>query len=517
MATLPPTVTRATPPAPPAGGRGSAPQTDLSSETGLWRSRARRDQLLAVVIGVVLLAVAMLIQPLLASRRSTMVEEPAASLKSLAINFPRLTLGGFRGLLATYLWDQAENDKEEHKWMDLETKYDIIGALEPYFVTVYVFHSWNQAYNLSAQWHDQDSKYKWILDGLAYLYKGEEYNPDNPDLILEEGNLYFLKLGGAFERIFFRAHWRSDIARMYQLETIDPSDKTDQTEALKLVREFVLRKEFHTTEMWNGSRSARGYGVEIVDPWLFKDRKDGHAPSDPMDFRYGLSTFYFGYIEYKRSLGAGPVTTIGENVADGWPGMSLRMWCRDDLYYAYQTMDDMFDQNDEKVLNTPAAYNAKVAEIRDCYRNVDMIAPRAVDELNRDMGIFPGNRSVHLKHVDETNSYRAIGAAESKLFNALVIWQNADRKLTPEVKQALLAALPEYDKAISVTYSWVDKMYPVLENRQTGEKFVNPDRADFERYVNALKTRKAGIQNMLNTAPNVKPDMSFLREKVVER
>ena len=455
-----------------------------------------------------------------------MIEEPDTSLKNMALNFPRLTLGGFRGLLATILWYQAENDKEDRKWMDLETKYDIIGAIEPYFVSIYIFHSWNQAYNLSAQWHSEDSKYKWILDGMSYLYKGEQYNPDNPDLIVEEGNLYFLKLGGSFERIFFRAHWRDDIAGLYKLDTVKPGEKTDATEALRLVRAFANRDEFHAKDMVDKS-GVRGHGVQITDPWLFEKRDDNKAAGDPMEFPYGLSPFYFGYAEYKRSIAAGSPTTVGENIADGWPPMCLRMWCRDDLYYSGNMLMRMFadaPQNPEhNELNStspdfsPAAYSSKVLELRDCYRNVQIIAPKAVDLFNLDMGKFPGNRSTHVNHVFETESYRAIGAAESKLLDALVNWNNGGRKMTESARQPFRDALPVYDKAIEVTLNWVDKMYPVIKIPNSDSSYINPDRADFERYVNALKIRKAGIENMLKTPPTDKPDMSFLQEEVVER
>ncbi|MGN6370194.1 MAG: hypothetical protein ACTHN5_18210 [Phycisphaerae bacterium] len=522
MPSSPPTTT----PPRPASATSTGIDSRVTGELRYLRSKARRDQFFSTAVGAVLLAVALLIQNVLTARRNAMIEEPDTSLKSLALNFPRLTLGGFRGLLATVLWYQAENDKEDRKWMDLETKYDIIGAIEPYFVSIYIFHSWNQAYNLSAQWHSEDAKYKWVLDGLGYLYKGEQYNPDNPDLILEEGNLFFLKLGGAFERIFYRAHCRDDIAGIYKLDTVKPDEKSDNTEALRLVRQYVNRSEFNAKEMTSPS-GQKGYGIQITDPWLFELRKDQKAASDPMDFRYGVSPFYFGYVEYKRSLAAGMVTTVGENIADGWPPMCLRMWCRDDLYYSGENLMRMFShaaQNPaHNVLDStspdfdPYAYSRKVQELRDCYRNVDMIAPKAVDLFNQDMVKYPTNKSVHVNHVLETQSYQAIGAAEKKLFEALVIWNNGGRKMTQGTKQPFLDALPAYDHAIEVTYAWVDKMYPVLHDPNSGTTYVNPDRSDFERYVNALKVRKSGIENMLKTAPNEKPDMSFLQEEVVER
>jgi hypothetical protein len=176
---------------------------------------ARRDQAFAVAIGAVLLGCATLLQNVLAQRRGTLVREDPQSektLSSLAVTFPRLTLGGMRGVASTALWMQAEEDKNNRKWQELETKYDLIGALQPYFASVYIYHAWNQAYNLSAQWQEQDIKYKWVLDGLGYLYKGEDFNPGNADILFEEAHMYSDKLGLSFERIFYRAHWRHDLS-----------------------------------------------------------------------------------------------------------------------------------------------------------------------------------------------------------------------------------------------------------------------------------------------------------------
>jgi hypothetical protein len=508
---------------------GQAPKRRMAGIT-TGQSSARRDQLLALAAGVVLVGASMLLQGPMRELRTggatPIVREPETSLQSLAVQFPRLTLGGFRGLLATVLWIQAENDKNDRKWVELETKYDIIGALQPYFVTVYVFHSWNLAYNLSAQWHTNDRKYKWVLDGMDYLYRGEGYNPQNPDLLLEEGHLYFLKLGGSFERIYYRKQWRNDLARMHDLfdekgrhKLVDSgSASDDKMLALDHVHNFALRGQFHTQEMEDPSGSGRkGWGVSITDPVLFKDRADGKPADQPMSFRYGLSPYYFGYAEYKRCLAAGVPSTTGLNVIDAWPAMSLRLWCRDDLYYGQQTMKELFAGESAAEL-TAEGMNEKVLEIRDCYRNVQMIAPRAVDEFERHLLVYNGtkgkmnNEPIHRKHIRETQSYQAIGKAEGQLFDALVQWQVDGRKLTPGVVEKLKAALPRYDEAIGKANEWLDTIYPVTPGREP-----NPDRADFEKFVIALRGRVKGIEKMLKTPPEERPSLTFLNDETVEK
>lgn len=481
------------------------------------RSSARRDQLVACVVGAALLGGAMLYQPTLQNRRQALVIDNDASLKNLIVAFPRLTLGGFRGLLSTILWMQAEEDKNERRWVELETKYDLIGTLQPYFTTVYIFHAWNQAYNLSAQWHSVDAKYKWVLDGLSYLYKGEEYNPSNPDLQLEIGHLYFLKISGSFERIFFRAHWRADIARMYELD--EGLKQSDATDALKHVYNFVLRPQFKAEKLPATDGSNRsGFGIQITDPDLFTYRTDGKKVGEPVPFRYGLSPYYFAHQEYKRTLASGNPTTTGIAVVDAWPAMSLRLWCRDDLYYTATGLNEMFNPNAEPAVGgekstlTTEDFNRRVLEYRDCYRNVEMIAPKSVDLFEQHLLKFPNNRSIHNKHIAETRSYRQLARAESKMFEALVKWHYNERKMTPAIRNDLLAAIRGYEEAIPVMEAWINTVFPTAQ-----ERAMNPDREEYDSYTNALRARITGLQALTQLGPTDQPNFSFLSQIPVER
>jgi hypothetical protein len=524
----------------PAGGGGRGERA-----VSAWRSKAVGQQAIALALGAALLACAAFVRSALETRRTApdsrgvqlVREDPESEkkLSSMAVTFPRLTLGGMRGVVAAYLWKQAEEDKDNRNWMDLETKYDLIGALQPYFVSVYVYHSWNQAYNLSAQWQDEETKYKWVLDGEAYLYKGEDFNPGNPDIVYEQAQLYAMKLGGAAERQTYRAHWRSDISRLHELNGRSEA-KNDATVALKHVRDFVTRRDsrdppgtpsyFHTEELPDPAEKelGAGWGLRIYPDQdretgfnLFKDRTDGKAATAPMDFRYGLSPFYFGYIEYKRCVAIGKrPSSMGLRVVDAWPAMSLRLWVRDDIFYTGLLARAMFGLNPVKAMLVPEAFTYRVLEARDCGRNVQMIAPRAVELFNGHLSRYPENKYVHTKHIRETESMKEISKAEMKLFDALVLWHNNGRTLTgtkgPEVIRALMEADELYKAAYPVTMTWVNTAYPAVEGQP-----INPDRADMERYANALMARSKGIEAMLTTPAGQAPDMAFLNEDVVER
>jgi hypothetical protein len=488
----------------------------------LWRSQTRRDQLFFLVLAGVLLGGSALFQNVMSRARAdwnlVRPETPDSerTYRALAVNFPRLTMGGFRGVLSTVLWIQAEEDKNNRNWLDLETKYNLIGTLQPYFTSVYVFHSWNLAYNLSAQWAEQDAKYKWILDGQAYLYKGEEYNPGNADLMYEEGQLYAMKLGGAYERVFYRQHWRDDIARLHEFNDRMPLTK-DSAVALKHVRDFVTRPYFKTALLPDpsGATNDVGWGISIKDPDLFSKRDDRKKPEDPVEFPYGVSPFYFAYVEHKRSLENGMPQSTGPQVASARPAMDLRLWCRDDIYYMGQLMRDMFGPRPNAALLKSPTFAAKGREAELCFRNVQWIGPRTVQEFNDFLGVWGKvgfGETTHRKHIYETEAMVEIAKAEWKLFSTLMRWHASERKLTPELINDFKEADNLYQAAFKPTIKWVDLMYP----QKIGEE-PNPDRADSEKYANALLIRSKGIQALLTLPPGGTPDMSFLEEEVVEK
>ena len=501
----------------PESNRGSG---DVGATTSVLRSAARRDQLVASVLALVLLVAAILLRPVLGQMKRDIVKAPGgpaaeASLKRLAIEFPRLTLGGFRGLLATILWQRAEEAKNDRQWMRLETLYDSIAVLQPYIVSVYVFHAWNQAYNLSAQWHEQENKYKWVLDGLSYLYKGEDYNPGAADIQYEQANMYFLKLGGSFERIFYREQWRTDLARLYQLGEV--GGDTPQTAALRHVRDFASRPEFkiNLLEDPRGLTNKKGYGVEIT-----------HFPDDATEGPtlkryYGVSPFYFAYRAYQRTLAnREKPTTTGISVIDAWPAMSLRLWCRDDLYYSAgkvwlwgrrmmerpptvklsQRIDEIISRGD---------FSHDRDELRDCFANIQLAAPKAVTLFGEHLNRFPGNEGVHKKHKEETRYYQALGSAENATLEFVSQFIENRGRPSPELQQKQQAAVALYRKAQTSLNNWINTLFPNEQDRKN-----NPDIRDYQKYGEAMDIRIAGLTKLMTAIEDDKTredaDFTFL-------
>ena len=75
--------------------------------------------------------------------------DPQTQLSAMPAYATALLLGGLRGPLVMMLWTSSENQKQERKLEDFDTKIEWIRLLQPEFDTVHLFQMWNKAYNIS--------------------------------------------------------------------------------------------------------------------------------------------------------------------------------------------------------------------------------------------------------------------------------------------------------------------------------------------------------------------------------
>ncbi len=121
-----------------------------------------------------------------------------------------LVLGGLRGVAANYLWVRAEDLQRQHRWAELAIEVDRIIKLQPHFVAVWRFQSWNLAYNVSAEWDQLDDKYYWIREGIRFAQRGTRINQHEETLSWWTGWCYFHKIGKADEARLLREMFRKD-------------------------------------------------------------------------------------------------------------------------------------------------------------------------------------------------------------------------------------------------------------------------------------------------------------------
>jgi hypothetical protein len=87
-------------------------------------------------------------------------------------------LGAFRGVLTNILFIRAEKLKEEGKYYDAVELASLIGKLQPRFVGVWEFLSWNMAWNISVTTYTAEERWYWVYRGARLLRdEGIPYNP----------------------------------------------------------------------------------------------------------------------------------------------------------------------------------------------------------------------------------------------------------------------------------------------------------------------------------------------------
>ena len=94
----------------------------------------------------------------------------------------RLTLTGSRGLATCALWISAIDKQKKNQWNELELLVRSLTKLQPYFITPWLFQSWNLAYNVSVESDRIRDKYFYVTRGIELLAEGEKQNRNHPDL-----------------------------------------------------------------------------------------------------------------------------------------------------------------------------------------------------------------------------------------------------------------------------------------------------------------------------------------------
>jgi hypothetical protein len=119
-------------------------------------------------------------------------------------------IGGFRGIVANWLWTQSIELQKQHEWDKLMASVEMITKLQPHFLSICTFQGWNLAYNVSVEWDSPDDKYTWIKKGINFLREGVSKNQKKSDLIWDTAWTYYHKLGMADESIILRRRFFDD-------------------------------------------------------------------------------------------------------------------------------------------------------------------------------------------------------------------------------------------------------------------------------------------------------------------
>ncbi len=125
-----------------------------------------------IVLAAALLIAAGMQLDFINSQREDMhliIDKPENVPPSLA--FTTIATGAFRGLVVDVLWMRADKLKEQGQFFDAKQLAEWITTLQPRFASVWEFHAWNMAYNISVAIPatQPDQRWRWVKNGYELL------------------------------------------------------------------------------------------------------------------------------------------------------------------------------------------------------------------------------------------------------------------------------------------------------------------------------------------------------------
>lgn len=152
------------------------------------KARARQSatliQLAAVAGTIVCVVLAALLQtPINTQRKELQLVLQSDLYKELPPKYAWVSAAGgtFRGVAANILWIRAESLKEQGKYYESHQLAKWICTLQPRFPAVWVFQSWNMAYNISVATHTTRERWQWVYNGIRLLR--DEGIPNNEKIV----------------------------------------------------------------------------------------------------------------------------------------------------------------------------------------------------------------------------------------------------------------------------------------------------------------------------------------------
>ena len=101
-----------------------------------------------------------------------------------------------RALAIDVAFIRSERLKELGRYYEAMQLADWICKLAPRFPSIWVFHAWNQAYNISVGTYTAEERWRWVNNGICLLRdQGIQYNPKSVTLYKELAFLYWHKVG----------------------------------------------------------------------------------------------------------------------------------------------------------------------------------------------------------------------------------------------------------------------------------------------------------------------------------
>ena len=134
------------------------------------------------------------------------------------VAFTSIALGGFRGLLADYLWLRTGKMQDEGKYYEMVQLADWIVKLQPRFTGAHAFLGWNMSYNVSVTFTNFEDRWRWVKRGIELIRdEALEYNPGDPELFRQLGWIYQHKMGAEMDdaNLYYKVQMAEEMIRLF--------------------------------------------------------------------------------------------------------------------------------------------------------------------------------------------------------------------------------------------------------------------------------------------------------------
>jgi len=134
------------------------------------------------------------------------------------VAFTTVALGGFRGLVVDLLWMRASELQDKGRYFELVQLADWITKLQPRFASIWAYHGWNLAYNVSVMLADPAERWRWVRHGISLMRdEGMAYNPGSALLHRELAWIFQHKLGMDMDQahIHYKRQWAAEMQALF--------------------------------------------------------------------------------------------------------------------------------------------------------------------------------------------------------------------------------------------------------------------------------------------------------------
>ena len=149
--------------------------------------------------------------------------------------------GAFRGLVVDALWIRADRLKEEGQFFDARQLAEWITILQPRFPTVWEFHAWNMAYNISVAIpaSQPNQRWLWVRNGYELIRDEaiDKYNLKSITLYHELARIFQHKMGGVSDDVHKYYKLQLALAMEPLLESEDNKLDSSDNEYFKALSE----------------------------------------------------------------------------------------------------------------------------------------------------------------------------------------------------------------------------------------------------------------------------------------